>query len=443
MASLKVTRSAESAPRHHTHPMTSPVSRTVFLLVLAAASAACGSSSSTGFSGTGGVDGEAGEGNASGGKAGGGGSDGKGGKGGSAGRAVAPAKAARRRSAARRRRSHGRSGSVVQRRDRERLETDVDCGGPDCQPCATGQTCDEASDCKSEVCDPDTTLCLKATCGDGAVDDGEECDDGESNSDTEANACRTACKLATCGDGVLDGEEECDDGEQNSDTAADACRTSCTLPACGDDVVDEVKPAMTATRRTTSPAPRIVRLPAEEPWGPATTRSRVTARRTARRCSPSTAIRFRAYLAAPSGLCEGTCAERNLGPDAVGCDFRATDLRQHGGYTGQAMRLVLTNATSSDASVTVTQGAGDVATFTVPANSRYQQALGPVSALRAGNTVLAADSAFRVRSTEPLSAFQHVIPEARRVTRQRSCRSGTGAPITWSPRRLAPTPLPS
>ncbi len=51
-----------------------------------------------------------------------------------------------------------------------------------------------------------------ATCGDGAVDDGEECDDGGANSDTEPDACRTSCVLPWCGDGVADGGEACDDG---------------------------------------------------------------------------------------------------------------------------------------------------------------------------------------------------------------------------------------
>ncbi len=34
-------------------------------------------------------------------------------------------------------------------------ETDVDCGGADCDACRTGQVCREASDCVSQVCTAD------------------------------------------------------------------------------------------------------------------------------------------------------------------------------------------------------------------------------------------------------------------------------------------------
>lgn len=35
-------------------------------------------------------------------------------------------------------------------------ETDIDCGGVYCSPCAFGQTCLENSDCESMFCDPDS-----------------------------------------------------------------------------------------------------------------------------------------------------------------------------------------------------------------------------------------------------------------------------------------------
>ena len=37
-------------------------------------------------------------------------------------------------------------------------ETDVDCGGADCSPCAVGQTCDERGDCLS------TAVCFDGVC---------------------------------------------------------------------------------------------------------------------------------------------------------------------------------------------------------------------------------------------------------------------------------------
>jgi Chlamydia polymorphic membrane protein (Chlamydia_PMP) repeat len=60
----------------------------------------------------------------------------------------------------------------------------------------------------------------KGSCGDGAIDPGEECDDGTNNSDTTADSCRMTCILRTCGDGVVDSGEECDGG--------DNCNADCT-----------------------------------------------------------------------------------------------------------------------------------------------------------------------------------------------------------------------
>lgn len=65
-----------------------------------------------------------------------------------------------------------------------------------------------------------------ATCGDGAVDDGEACDDGAANSDTEQDACRTSCLLPWCGDGVTDSGEACDDGTLYG---GDGCTPLCVV----------------------------------------------------------------------------------------------------------------------------------------------------------------------------------------------------------------------
>jgi len=37
-------------------------------------------------------------------------------------------------------------------------ETDVDCGGPDCEPCADGRACLDDDDCASGSCDGDTCM---------------------------------------------------------------------------------------------------------------------------------------------------------------------------------------------------------------------------------------------------------------------------------------------
>lgn len=37
---------------------------------------------------------------------------------------------------------------------RDNFETDVDCGGPLCAPCADGKQCQQAEDCENQNCNP-------------------------------------------------------------------------------------------------------------------------------------------------------------------------------------------------------------------------------------------------------------------------------------------------
>src|SRR5579872_3323684 len=53
------------------------------------------------------------------------------------------------------------------------METDVDCGGPVCGPCAAGKACTAATDCTTAVCQGN--LCVAASCMDG-VKNGDETD---------------------------------------------------------------------------------------------------------------------------------------------------------------------------------------------------------------------------------------------------------------------------
>ncbi len=117
-----------------------------------------------------------------------------------------------------------------------------------------GEECDDGNDASGDGCadcrvepgfvcyEPDggASSC-EATCGDGLVEPEahEECDQGDANSDTAANACRTRCVRASCGDGVVDDGEECDDANANSDEVAGACRTDCHPAHCGDGVLDD------------------------------------------------------------------------------------------------------------------------------------------------------------------------------------------------------------
>ncbi|EYF07557.1 Hypothetical protein CAP_8680 [Chondromyces apiculatus DSM 436] len=172
-------------------------------------------------------------------------------------------------------------------------ETDVDCGGPDCAPCADLSHCWAPSDCQSHVCQSNTcriptcydeapngtetgTDCGGAVCparcmpGDGCAQDsdcrsmacsgtvclstctdddlgGQEtdvdcggpacapCDVGQSclvGADCATGVCAgLVCAPAACGDGVVNGTDACDDGNQSNE---DACLNDCTANTCGD-----------------------------------------------------------------------------------------------------------------------------------------------------------------------------------------------------------------
>jgi cysteine-rich repeat protein len=129
-------------------------------------------------------------------------------------------------------------------------ETAVDCGG-DCPACGVGAACNDGSDCDSSVCDDN--LCVGPGCVDGVrngsetdVDcGGADCgpcalgDDCRQGDDCSTGACQElVCVAAICGDGRVGDGEACDDGTGNSDTVTDACRTSCQDPSCGDGVRD-------------------------------------------------------------------------------------------------------------------------------------------------------------------------------------------------------------
>jgi hypothetical protein len=53
------------------------------------------------------------------------------------------------------------------------LESDVDCGGPECQKCTAGKMCRTNDDCVTLSCDPENLVCLPATCEDGIQNQGE------------------------------------------------------------------------------------------------------------------------------------------------------------------------------------------------------------------------------------------------------------------------------
>jgi hypothetical protein len=117
--------------------------------------------------------------------------------------------------------------------EQNQKETDIDCGGANCDPCATGLACVVGSDCVTASCVDN--VCVDPSCTDGVangdetdVDCGGSCGPCADNlgcsiaEDCESGVCSGGiCAPAGCGDGVLNGLE----------TDVD-CGGSC--PGCGE-----------------------------------------------------------------------------------------------------------------------------------------------------------------------------------------------------------------
>jgi hypothetical protein len=142
-------------------------------------------------------------------------------------------------------------------------ETGIDCGGPNCDPCESGEDCIDNSDCQSGVCADG--ICQPSTCSDG-VQNGNEtgidcggpdcdpCTSGEDclvNSDCQSGVCAGGiCQTPTCFDSVQNGNETgvdcggdcdpCTSGEDcidNSDCQSGVCVDGvCQPPTCSDGV---------------------------------------------------------------------------------------------------------------------------------------------------------------------------------------------------------------
>ncbi len=120
-------------------------------------------------------------------------------------------------------------------------ETDIDCGGPECAPCDDGETCVEGTDCVSEVCSEDDDTCTPATCEDGIQNQGESdvdcggdncgpCDNGETCEDDDDCTSTNCTPLGVCEDPT------CGDGMQNgSETDVDCGGASCEGCDTGED----------------------------------------------------------------------------------------------------------------------------------------------------------------------------------------------------------------
>lgn len=131
-------------------------------------------------------------------------------------------------------------------------ETDVDCGGPACSPCADGKACMASRDCQSGACGP--AGCAAATCSDGILNQdetdvdcggtcvalGQGCGLGQAcivAADCQGGNCKGGtCAPPPCSDGDRNGAEtDVDCGGPVCDPCADGA--TCATPAdCGSGV---------------------------------------------------------------------------------------------------------------------------------------------------------------------------------------------------------------
>jgi alpha-tubulin suppressor-like RCC1 family protein len=127
-------------------------------------------------------------------------------------------------------------------------ETDVDCGGHTCQPCANGLACMVSTDCMSRACANKT--CWPASCNDGINNGGESdvdcggpcpgCAVGlvcSNAGDCASGVCANSiCQAPTCSDGVKNGDEtgiDCgDDCPACADGSGCAVPTDCQSGVC-------------------------------------------------------------------------------------------------------------------------------------------------------------------------------------------------------------------
>jgi hypothetical protein len=143
------------------------------------------------------------------------------------------------------------------------METDVDCGGPDCAPCSQGLKCVVPRDCVNRVCTD--AICQSAACGDGIANGREtdvdcggsdctKCGDGKgclAGTDCQSAICANGtCQVPTCSDNVRNGAEtdtdcggpvcdKCSNGRKcgtDADCMSAVCHQTCQSASCADRV---------------------------------------------------------------------------------------------------------------------------------------------------------------------------------------------------------------
>ncbi len=105
-----------------------------------------------------------------------------------------------------------------------------------------GEECDDGNDNDTDACRNDClrTVAAAGHCGDGKVDPWEDCDLGAANGGCFCPVNCIKTPVQKCGNGVVDVDEcvkeECDDGKYNSNLPSATCTVSCKKPRCGDGI---------------------------------------------------------------------------------------------------------------------------------------------------------------------------------------------------------------
>ncbi|QQR88576.1 MAG: hypothetical protein IPJ88_09930 [Myxococcales bacterium] len=146
-------------------------------------------------------------------------------------------------------------------------ESDIDCGGIQCEPCPSGNTCLVSSDCSTNNCA--LGVCLDLSCSDGILSQDESdtdcggslcnrCANGNGcllDGDCSSNVCvAKVCQTPSCSDGVQNQDEtdidcggslcsSCNSG-QNCSTSSDCSSKVCTgntcqAPSCSDAALNQ------------------------------------------------------------------------------------------------------------------------------------------------------------------------------------------------------------
>ncbi|MCB9508234.1 MAG: hypothetical protein H6697_11305 [Myxococcales bacterium] len=126
--------------------------------------------------------------------------------------------------------------------ERNGEESDVDCGGASCEPCANGDLCREATDCESSYCEG--RRCTAPSCTDGLMD-GEEtgldCGGGCAGC-ANGDACNTGadCRSLSCVEGTCVAATCEDDVQNGSEADVDCGGARCPGCALGTECRDDI-----------------------------------------------------------------------------------------------------------------------------------------------------------------------------------------------------------